>query len=147
MEDIAKKYGLSRERARQIYRSAVNKLKSRAIFAIKEFSSQLSFAEENRILKEENAVYKKRFEALSERDKAMVGNAGILRTNILDIDDFSVRAKNVFRDNEIETLNDLLEFTEKDLYKFRNMGKKTIQEILYYIKINGLELRKHIVKQ
>ncbi len=60
---------------------------------------------------------------------------------LMDLD-FSVRALNFFQAADISTLKDLIEFTEFDLYRFRNIGEKTIQEIKAMLKKYKLSLRK-----
>jgi predicted DNA-binding protein YlxM (UPF0122 family) len=45
----------------------------------------------------------------------------------------SVRALNCLRDAGIETLEDLLCYTEGDIRRIRNMGKKTLNDIKYWL--------------
>jgi len=55
--------------------------------------------------------------------------------------DFSVRALNVLRDADIETLEQLLEYKKMDLIKFRNMGKRTMTEIEEMLESLNLKFR------
>lgn len=52
----------------------------------------------------------------------------LLQTKIEDMD-FSVRVKNGLRGNEVETIGNLVQLKETDILKFRNLGRKTINEI------------------
>ena len=64
----------------------------------------------------------------------------ILETSIDDLD-FSVRAYNCLKRANILTLRDLTEKTETEMMKIRNLGKKSLKEVLDKIKELGLVLR------
>ena len=53
----------------------------------------------------------------------------ILETSIDDLD-FSVRAYNCLKRANILTLRDLTEKTETEMMKIRNLGKKSLKEVL-----------------
>lgn len=55
--------------------------------------------------------------------------------------DLSVRALNCLKALEVETLGDLCEYSEQDLLKFRNFGRKSITEIQELLRENGLSLK------
>lgn len=63
-----------------------------------------------------------------------------LETSIEDLD-FSVRAYNCLKRAGIHTLQDLVNKTENDMMKIRNLGKKSLKEVLDKIKELGLDLR------
>ena len=65
-----------------------------------------------------------------------------LETSIEDLD-FSVRAYNCLKRAGIHTLQDLVNKSESDMMKIRNLGKKSLKEVLDRIKDMGLTLRKH----
>lgn len=50
----------------------------------------------------------------------------------------SIRALNCLESADIKTLRELVRFTEMDLLKFRNFGKKSISELSEFIKDHGL---------
>ena len=56
------------------------------------------------------------------------------------IDDFglSVRSLNSLKNSNIRTLRDLVEFSEDDLLKVKNVGEKAIQEIADLLQREGL---------
>ena len=63
-----------------------------------------------------------------------------LETSIDDLD-FSVRAYNCLKRAGVNTLGDLTEKTELEMMKVRNLGKKSLKEIIDKIKDMGLKFR------
>ena len=63
-----------------------------------------------------------------------------LETSIDDLD-FSVRAYNCLKRAGINTLGDLTEKSELEMMKIRNLGKKSLKEVLDKIRDMGLVLR------
>ena len=63
-----------------------------------------------------------------------------LETSIDDLD-FSVRAYNCLKRANIHTLQDLVSKDESEIMKIRNLGKKSLKEVLDKIKEMGLDLR------
>ena len=63
-----------------------------------------------------------------------------LETSIDDLD-FSVRAYNCLKRAGINTLGDLTEKTELEMMKVRNLGKKSLKEVIDKIKDMGLKFR------
>jgi DNA-directed RNA polymerase subunit alpha len=70
-----------------------------------------------------------------------VGAAGNLRQRLgRPIDDFglSVRSLNSLKNSNIRTLKDLVEFSEDDLLKVKNVGEKALSEIAELLQREGL---------
>ncbi len=63
-----------------------------------------------------------------------------LETSIDDLD-FSVRAYNCLKKAGINTLGDLTEKSEDEMMKIRNLGKKSLKEVIDKIKDMGLKFR------
>ena len=63
-----------------------------------------------------------------------------LETTIEDLD-FSVRAYNCLKRAGVHTLQDLVNKSESDMMKIRNLGKKSLKEVLDKVKDLGLVLR------
>ena len=63
-----------------------------------------------------------------------------LETSIDDLD-FSVRAYNCLKRANINTLGDLTEKSELEMMKIRNLGKKSLKEVIDKIKDMGLRFR------
>lgn len=59
----------------------------------------------------------------------------------IDVLDLSVRASNCLKRANIYTLGDLVERTEEDLSKIRNLGKKSVDEIIEKLKDYGFDLK------
>lgn len=89
----------------------------------------------------------KMFVALSE-----VGNIGILvppeedkKMKILELTieemDLSVRSYNCLKRANIHTVKDLTEKTEDDMLKVRNLGKKSLDEVILKLESYGLKLK------
>ena len=68
-------------------------------------------------------------------------NSKILETSIDDLD-FSVRAYNCLKRANILTLNDLVDKSENEMMKIRNLGKKSLKEVIDKVKDMGLSFRK-----
>lgn len=63
-----------------------------------------------------------------------------LETSIDDLD-FSVRAYNCLKRANINTLGDLVEKSELEMMKIRNLGQKSLKEVIDKIKDMGLKFR------
>ncbi len=66
--------------------------------------------------------------------------AKALETPIEDLD-FSVRAYNCLKRDGIHTIQDLVNKSESDMMKIRNLGKKSLKEVLEKVRELGLVLR------
>ena len=55
--------------------------------------------------------------------------------------DFSVRTFNCLRRGGIETLSQLVQSTVHDLQKLRNLGNRSLKEIIYKLNDMGLSLK------
>ena len=67
-------------------------------------------------------------------------NVKILETSIDDLD-FSVRAYNCLKRANILTLKDLVDKSENEMMKIRNLGKKSLKEVMDKVKDMGLNFR------
>ena len=63
-----------------------------------------------------------------EFDEEVLHMRQLLKTKLVDMD-LSVRALNCLKAAEVETLGELVKFNKNDLLKFRNFGKKSLDEI------------------
>jgi hypothetical protein len=145
-KDIAEHFGLSLERVRQLYNRGVRRFKANVNQAINEYEHLKNFMEEmenlrttNNILREENLIFKRRFDALSPNEKITCGHIDVLKQRIIDFD-FDVRSMNCLRYSDINTMEELVQFSRNDLMKFRNLGKSSIDKIEDLLKGLGLKL-------
>lgn len=54
---------------------------------------------------------------------------------------FSKRVMNVFRDNEINTVGDIIDTTENEMKQLRNFGKHCVDEVKYKLSELNLKLK------
>ena len=69
----------------------------------------------------------------------------LLKTKLVDMD-LSVRALNCLKDDDIETLGDLVSYNKNDLLKFRNFGKKSLTELEDLVENKGLSFGMNVSK-
>ena len=74
------------------------------------------------------------------KDGSLVSRRKALETTIEDLD-FSVRAYNCLKRAGIHTMQDLIDKREVDVTKIRNLGKKSLKEVLDKVKDMGLKFR------
>ena len=72
--------------------------------------------------------------------KAEDPNQKALETSIDDLD-LSVRAYNCLKRAGILTLHDLVDKSENEMMKIRNLGKKSLKEVIDKVKSMGLNFR------
>ena len=65
----------------------------------------------------------------------------ILEMTLEDLD-FSVRSFNCLKRAGVVTVEDLLKLTEEDLMKVRNLGRKSLEEVIKKIESLGFKLKK-----
>ena len=67
--------------------------------------------------------------------------AGKIREMSIEDMDLSVRSYNCLKRANIHTVDDLTKKTEDDMLKVRNLGKKSLDEVIYKLSTYGLSLR------
>ena len=76
----------------------------------------------------------------------MVEREETVREKILEMTieelDLSVRSFNCLKRANIDTVQDLINRTEEDMIKVRNLGKKSLEEVILKLKSLGLEFKK-----
>jgi DNA-directed RNA polymerase subunit alpha len=65
----------------------------------------------------------------------------VLEMTIEDLD-LSVRSFNCLKRANIDTVEDLTKRTESEMFKVRNLGKKSLEEVIQKLQSLGLTLRK-----
>ena len=66
---------------------------------------------------------------------------GKIREMSIEDMDLSVRSYNCLKRANIHTVDDLTKKTEDDMLKVRNLGKKSLDEVIYKLSTYGLSLR------
>lgn len=80
-----------------------------------------------------------------EFDESALHVRQILKTKLADMD-LSVRALNCLKSADLETLGDLVTIQRSALLKFRNFGKKSLNELEELVKSKGLDFGMDISK-
>ena len=78
-------------------------------------------------------------ETMIEREETI--KEKVLEMTIEELD-LSVRSFNCLKRAGIDTVEDLINRTEEDMIKVKNLGKKSLEEVIYKLQTLGLELRK-----
>jgi len=145
-KDIAEYLGISSPRVKQLYERGVKRFKINTKKAIEEYEQMKKFFDEmenlkyeNQELREENLMFKRRFDALTAEDKMACGLIDVLKQRIIDFD-FDVRSMNALRAADVYTMEELIQFSRKDLMKFCYIGKKSIDGIEELLKKYNLKL-------
>ena len=80
------------------------------------------------------------FHGNQEKRKKFFEKSDLLKTPIYKLK-FSARTYNCFKRYEIKTVEDLIQYTEKDLIKLRNFGKNALAEVISLLDEYGLSLK------
>ncbi|MEA1939265.1 MAG: DNA-directed RNA polymerase subunit alpha [Candidatus Caldatribacteriota bacterium] len=78
-------------------------------------------------------------EFISEEEKEKIEKEKILNKTIEELD-FSVRSYNCLKNSKINTLADLLKYSNNEIIKIKNLGKKSLDEIKEKIEKYGFVL-------
>lgn len=81
----------------------------------------------------------KKTEIMVEREETK--REKVLEMTIEELD-MSVRSFNCLKRAGIDTVEDLINKTEEDMIKVRNLGKKSLEEVIYKLHSLGLDLKK-----
>lgn len=161
---IANEIGISTERVRQILAKAVRKLMKPNVFnRLVEHETKLEMlnAEETSRIREELKkemslevamdIVAEKFgfeskEALEEclNNGSRFGNDKLDMT--IDELDLTVRSYNCLKRRRVNTVGELVEYTLEDLMRFRNMGRKSIREVVEKVHNLGLSFKDEIYK-
>lgn len=140
-EQIAEMFNVTRERIRQIERKAIRKLKHKEYNFI-----GISLVDHAKAIREYDSRIDELYRFIStakicvtqeEADKVKVKDS--LITPIEEMD-FSVRAYNCLKRAGIHTLSDLSKKTTGDILKIRNLGRKSVEEIITKAKKYGINI-------
>ena len=110
-------------------------------------TEKLEIVEEiGKSLKIDSLALKKYINYLSENKTSQKKSPSTTEKNSYNLEteleslDFSVRALNVFRENQISTLGQLISYSEEDLMYMTNFGNTTLNEVVKKLKNLELEL-------
>ena len=142
-EEIGKEFGTTRERIKQIHAKAIEKLKLfKKYFYVGKWCSMEELA------KEEYQKYletQKSFRTYESAKQYILqyesGTFLPLKEQKIENLDLTMRSYNCLKRAGIRTIGDLLNFSYYDLIKIRNLGRKSMKEILDTIHDLGLKFR------
>ena len=82
----------------------------------------------------------------AKKETIMVEREETIKEKVLEMTieelDMSVRSFNCLKRAGIDTVEDLIDRTEEDMIKVRNLGKKSLEEVIQKLHSLGLDLRK-----
>ncbi len=130
LQEIGKKLDKSGSRIGQIFQSTIRKLKNQHRLEIL-LAIPLTWENVSKLIPAQ------RFYPADE--KLIVSNISKIRVSDIH---FSARSQSVFKAGEITFLSEICSFSEYDLLKFRNLGRKSINDIKKILKKYGLSLKK-----
>lgn len=146
-DELSIKYGVSATRIRQIAEKTCNKLTYNEDIVIAELSTNRALMSEvdhlNKLVKSIQISYDEYRRGNGDKPVSGVVLPPLILSRDINDCGFSVRILNSLRWCEVYTVGDLLcKFHGKsDLYKIRNLGKKTISIILDFIEENNLSFK------
>ena len=146
LEEIGKESGITRERVRQILIKALRKIKvHKKYFEIGELAYPEIYEKEQRDKYIEEIKSKWTYESAKEYIAEYEGTDEykkqfLLDTTIEDLD-FSIRTYNCLKRAYKNTLEDLIECEDVDLMKIRNLGRKSLKEIIDKVHSYGFKLK------
>lgn len=138
LSEVGKHFNLTKERIRQIYNRSLRK--SYAMLCrlnkereeLTEYRNQIAkLTAENKVLRETNRKLTDELSNYVDKDKK--DDVEIDTTPLYEFD-FTTRALNCFNAAGIKTVGELRMFSPSDLCKFRNFGRKSIEEVRDFFK-------------
>ena len=134
LEDIAKELHVTRERVRQIEARAIRILRRR------ESLNHWLLVPMERLLEAQKERDELKLKLITSGRTEELKPESNLKSVGIDEMDLSVRAYNCLRRAGIDTLADLQKMTREDLMKVRNMGRKSLEEIVMKAKDFGITI-------
>jgi DNA-directed RNA polymerase alpha subunit len=149
LAEIGEKLELTKERIRQIYNEAIEKLKRKLEITAVSFSKHKEVIAENVKLKEDIRLLVKKIKNIDLTDEEIVGKTYFrefiepMYETPLEKMYLSERTIRLLQSAGIKTLGDIMDHSLNDFLRIRNFGKKSLSEIEDYLKDHyGLELKK-----
>lgn len=150
LEEIAKIYGITRERVRQIITKGIMRLKHSS-------RTNILFRDNERITERDSLIKQIDDEILELRKKLKyyqeanlklelpekIQNDVSLNLRIEDLD-LSTRSFRCLERAGIEFVSEITEKTEEEMMKIRNLGRKSLKEIKQKLKEMNLSLKENI---
>lgn len=150
LEAIGLQFGVTRERIRQILNKAIRRMKHPSRLDVLKYGKELieeqdDIEELTRQLKRKKRFLEQMNVELDENIKKIIGEVSFSKP-IKELD-LSIRSLNCLRRADINTLDDLLNKTEEDMMKVRNLGRKSLKEIIKVLDDMDLHLKDYDKKE
>ena len=137
--EIARLLHTSRTRVNTIIKHASDKLLQKTRYLFSQMKVENSYQQKYEDLKINYDIVCNQFNQLLAKSGSDE-NIDFLKTRIVDYN-LSIRCLNALRAAGIETIADLLSFSEEQLIRYRNFGKISLLEVKEFLKKHGFELR------
>lgn len=134
LEDVAKELHVTRERVRQIEAKSIRILRSR------ESLNHWLLVPMERLLEAQKERDELKLKLITSGRTEELKPEPKLKSVGIDEMDLSVRAYNCLRRAGIDTLADLRKMNREDLMKVRNMGRKSLEDIITKAKEYGITI-------
>jgi len=149
LKECGKNHNVTQERIRQIAAKALRKLRHPGrcnLMKAVPYSDMLAEWNSYNELEQDYKLLKEAFETLTSKPtepdeiQKAINRAQNLKQPLADLD-LSVRSYNCLRRAGKNTIGDIVAMSELDLTKIRNLGRKSMDEIVAYLQRYELNLR------
>ena len=145
LEEVGKMLNITRERVRQIQMKAIHKLRYREkYFLIGDYENleDLAKKEYQKYLEERKIVwtYESALKFVQEHEIEVKKNPTYVMNLTIDELDLSVRSYNCLKRAGIKTVDDIVKTNVFGLMKIRNMGRRSLKEIVETLKTIGVSI-------
>lgn len=145
LEEVGKMLNITRERVRQIQGKAIRKLRYREkYFLVGDYENleELAKKEYEKYLEEQKIIwtYESATKFIREHEVEVKNNPAYVMNTTIEELDLSVRSYNCLRRAGIKTAEDIVNKTVLGLMKIRNMGRRSLKEIVEKLKQIGITI-------
>ena len=132
-KQVADEHDLTKERVRQLFEKGLKRVRVGCLRMKREYDCNYhEVKEENIKLRKENNELKDYISKLPDEKKVkiegMINKSEVLSKPLYELD-LGVRTYNCLNNADIKTLGDIVSYTKSDFMKFRNFGKKSMDEL------------------
>ncbi len=150
LEAIGLQFGVTRGRIRQILNKAIRRMKQPSRLDVLKYGKELveeqdDVEELTRQLKEKKRFLEQMNVELDENIKKIIGEVSLSKP-IKELD-LSIRSYNCLKRADIFTVGDLTQKTEEEMMRIRNLGRKSLKEIIRVLDDMGLHLKDYDKKE
>jgi len=146
LESVGFQEGVTRDRIRQIEAKAIRKLRLPSRLYIMRYGKEVIDLQDDikKLTVELSKKKKELIDAINNPFEIELTEEEMMLSTLsqkIDNLDFSVRTYNCLKRGGIETLSQLVQSTIHDIQKIRNLGNRSLKEIIYKLNDMGLSLK------